>query len=56
MQVMLSAIAVIGVVVGDHLDLAGFHHALIVTAVLVMSGGIVSALGITNKPEPSKPV
>ncbi len=47
----LITIAVIGVVVGSHLDVAGFHRAIIVTAILLFIGGIVSAIGITNVPE-----
>lgn len=45
----LVAIALIGVITGSRIDLSGFHRALIVTAFLLMSGGIVSALGIRNR-------
>lgn len=44
----LVAIAAIGVVVGDGLNLAGFHRALLFTAVLIILGGIISAIGIRN--------
>lgn len=45
----LIAIAGIGVVVGTTLDLTGFRHAMLLTAMLVGLGGIVSAVGITNQ-------
>ncbi len=44
----LIAIAMIGVVIGDQLDTNGFRRAIIVTAMLLFAGGIVSAIGITN--------
>jgi EmrB/QacA subfamily drug resistance transporter len=44
----LITIAVIGVVTGTHLDAGGFHRAIIVTAVMVGLGGIISAIGIQN--------
>jgi EmrB/QacA subfamily drug resistance transporter len=49
----LVTIAVIGVVVGSHLDVAGFHRAILVTAGLLFVGGIISAIGITNVNEPT---
>lgn len=45
----LITIAVVGVIIGPHLDLHGFHRALIVTAVMIMAGGIISAVGINNR-------
>jgi EmrB/QacA subfamily drug resistance transporter len=54
----LVAIAVIGVVTGVHLDVEGFHRGLILTAILLVAGGIISAIGIQNhqiiarKPKP----
>jgi EmrB/QacA subfamily drug resistance transporter len=45
----LLAIAVIGIFVGTSLDLNGFHTGIIICAVLLISGGIVSFLGIQNK-------
>jgi len=48
----LVAIAVIGVVTGPHLDTAGFHRAIIVTALLMFVGGCISAIGIQNKRKP----
>jgi MFS family permease len=47
----LITIAVAGIIVGSHLDLNGFHRAIIITALLVMVGGIVSAIGIRNRVE-----
>lgn len=50
----LIAIAVIGVVIGDGLDVQGFHRAILFTAVLMIIGGLVSAAGIRN-PKPVAP-
>jgi EmrB/QacA subfamily drug resistance transporter len=44
----LVAIALAGVIIGDTLDTDGFHRGLIVTAVLLVAGGLVSAAGIRN--------
>ncbi len=44
----LVGIALVGLVVGGKLDLDGFHRVLIVTAVLLIIGGLVSAVGIQN--------
>lgn len=44
----LIAVAFIGVVTGSKLGLAGFHRGLILTALLLVVGGIISAIGITN--------
>ncbi len=44
----LVAIAMVGVIVAGELDVAGFHRVLIVTAVLLFLGGIVSFFGIRN--------
>jgi EmrB/QacA subfamily drug resistance transporter len=44
----LIAIAFLGLIVGEKLDTDGFHRALIVTAALLIIGGIVSAIGIQN--------
>ena len=44
----LIAVAMLGVIAGGRLDLAGFHRAVIVTAVLLAIGGVVSLLGIRN--------
>jgi len=44
----LLAVAVIGVFVGTSLTLSGFHTGMIICAVLLIAGGIVSAVGIKN--------
>jgi hypothetical protein len=44
----LVAIAVIGLVTGMPLTVSGFHRGLIATAVLIVAGGIISAIGIQN--------
>ncbi|WP_167509491.1 MFS transporter [Corallococcus llansteffanensis] len=46
----LIAIALTGLIVGPRLDVAGFHRAMITTAVLLMLGGVISAVGIRNPP------
>jgi EmrB/QacA subfamily drug resistance transporter len=45
----LVAIAFLGLIVGEKFDTDGFHRALMVTAVLLIIGGIVSAIGIQNR-------
>lgn len=44
----LLAIAALGVIVGPNITLGGFHDGMLVTAVLLFAGGVVSALGIQN--------
>lgn len=44
----LIMIAIVGVIVGANLNLAGFHRAILVTAILVAFGGVISAIGIRN--------
>ena len=44
----LIVIAMLGVIIGGTLDLNGVHRAMIVTAVLLILGGVVSFLGIRN--------
>ncbi len=44
----LVAVAFLGLIIGPHLYLAGFHRTLLVTAVLLILGGIVSVIGIRN--------
>jgi EmrB/QacA subfamily drug resistance transporter len=44
----LVAIAVIGIIAGPRLTVAGFHAALWFIAALLFAGGVVSAVGITN--------
>jgi EmrB/QacA subfamily drug resistance transporter len=40
--------AMLGVIVGSQIDLPGFHRAAIVTAALLIAGGLVSWAGIRN--------
>jgi len=44
----LLAIAVIGVFVGTSVTLSGFHTGMILCAVLLIAGGVISAIGIKN--------
>jgi len=48
----LIAIAFVGVIIGPHLDVAGFHRTLIVTAALLILGGVISVIGIQNLRNP----
>lgn len=49
----LLVIAALATIVGGSLDLAGFHRAALVTAALLVLGGLVSWLGIRNRvPQP----
>ena len=48
----LISIAVVGLIVGAKLDVDGFHRVLIVTAVLLTIGGVVSVIGIQNVRHP----
>jgi MFS family permease len=50
----LIGIALIGLAVGSHLGVAGFHRAILVTAALMAVGGIASAIGISNDVKPVK--
>jgi len=45
----LLTVAFVGVIVGANLDLQGFRHALLITALLLVGGGIVSGIGIRNR-------
>ncbi|HEX3680481.1 MAG TPA: MFS transporter, partial [Galbitalea sp.] len=51
----LVAIAFLGLVVGPHVDLAGFHRTLVLTATLLILGGIVSVIGIQNSRSTKEP-
>lgn len=44
----LITTALVGVIVGEHLAPASFHRALVVTAVLLIAGGVISLIGIQN--------
>ena len=55
----LIAIAFVGVIVGSQLTVETFHRGLLVTAVLLIVGGVVSLVGIRNPvleklPEPDR--
>lgn len=51
----LLTIAALAAIVGGSLDLDGFHRAAIVTAVLMIAGGLVSFLGIRNPSHAATP-
>lgn len=44
----LVVIAFAGVIVGDRLDVEGLHRGLVVTAVLLVLGGMISLMGIRD--------
>jgi EmrB/QacA subfamily drug resistance transporter len=44
----LIAVALLATIVGGSLDLDGFHRAAVVTAALMIAGGVTSFLGIRN--------
>jgi EmrB/QacA subfamily drug resistance transporter len=44
----LITIAFAGVIVGDHITVQGFRRTILVTAILVIMGGVVSWIGIRN--------
>jgi EmrB/QacA subfamily drug resistance transporter len=44
----LIAVALLASIVGGSLDLEGFHRAAVVTAALMIAGGVTSFLGIRN--------
>ncbi|WP_375757180.1 MFS transporter [Corallococcus exercitus] len=46
----LIAIAFTGLIVGPRLDVAGFHRVMLVATVLLVLGGVISALGIRDPP------
>lgn len=53
----LLAIASAGLIVGPVLDDAAFHRVVVATAALLFTGGVVSALGISNdRPVDAPPV
>jgi len=45
----LVAIAFVGVIIGPTLNLHGFRRGIIVIAAMLAAGGLISAVGITNK-------
>jgi EmrB/QacA subfamily drug resistance transporter len=50
----LVAVALASIIVGSVLDVAGFHRAIMVTAGLLIVGGIVSGIGIVNPPKAAR--
>ncbi|MGA7207133.1 MAG: MFS transporter [Specibacter sp.] len=46
----LLAVALAGVMLGGILDFESFRRVMVITALLFTAGGVISALGITNKP------
>ncbi|PJJ63223.1 MFS transporter [Compostimonas suwonensis] len=44
----LIAIAFTGIIVGSGLDVDGFHRAVLATAIMLIAGAIISAIGIRN--------
>lgn len=47
----LIGVAALGIVIGTTVDAASFQRGMLVTALLLIGGGVVSAIGITNKPQ-----
>lgn len=45
----LVAIALVGIITGPHLDAAGFHRTLVVIALLMVAGGLISFVGIRRR-------
>lgn len=45
----LLSVAVIGIFIGTEMSLSGFREGLIICALLLFFGGIISAIGIQNK-------
>jgi MFS family permease len=52
----LIAIALVGVITGALTTVGAFHRGLVATAVLLIIGGIVSAIGIQNRVHQKAPV
>jgi len=50
----LLSVAVIGIFIGTQMSLNGFHEGLIICALLLIVGGVVSAIGIQNNLVKSK--
>lgn len=48
----LLAIAVIGVFIGNDVNLPGFHSGMLLCGALLIIGGLISAFGIENKKSP----
>lgn len=52
----LVAIAFAGLITGPHLNIAGFHRTMVTVAVLLLVGGIISAIGIQNPKDSPKTI
>jgi EmrB/QacA subfamily drug resistance transporter len=50
----LIAVAMLGIIVGATLDVPGLHRGLVVTGVLLIVGGVISAFGIRNLPRDAR--
>lgn len=46
----LLATAAVGVIVGAQLDVSGFHKGVVFMSALLITGGIISCIGIRNRP------
>jgi len=51
----LLVVAMLSTIIGGTLDLAGFHNAALVTASLLVLGGVVSWIGIRRNPAEDAP-
>jgi len=52
----LLTVAMAGIVIGQKLDVAGMHRAMLATAGLLIVGGVVSAIGIRNHEPAAEPI
>lgn len=50
----LVMVALAGVVLGGEMSVGGFHQAMVVMAVLLLAGAVVSAVGIRNHVDPAE--
>lgn len=50
----LITVAFIGLITGSELDMNGFHRVLVVTAILLVVSGLISAVGIENHVKQAK--
>jgi EmrB/QacA subfamily drug resistance transporter len=49
----LIAIAFAGVITGPNLDIDGFHRGIVIIAILLALGGLISFIGIRNRVKPA---
>ncbi|WP_223690384.1 DHA2 family efflux MFS transporter permease subunit [Leifsonia poae] len=52
----LITVALAGLIIGEQLDRAGLDRAMLCTALLLLIGGVVSAIGIRNREPAAAPV